>query len=103
SEVAGQRQAREINFQEFGVAAAVRRRMEERVGVMENVFRADCLFEIAAIYRKPLQSEALGQVLNELGIEVCAPAAVRGRGFEEGHQHGASAALPGFFMAAVKI
>src|ERR1051326_2920047 len=77
--------------------------MKDGVSVMEEVFRADRLFEVAAIYWNPLQSEALCNVLNKLGVEVRASPCVRGGRLEKGHEHGATATFLGFCAIAVKV
>jgi hypothetical protein len=45
--LAGERQAREVNLEELGVAAAVRRAVEHGVQVIEHVFRPEGLRPVA--------------------------------------------------------
>ena len=58
--VAGQRQPREIDFEELGVASAIRRRVKHRVSVVEDVFGADGLAQVATAIWDESKCEALG-------------------------------------------
>ncbi len=44
--VAGERQAREVDFEKFGVAAAVGGAVEDGVGIVKHVFRAPDVLHI---------------------------------------------------------
>ena len=59
--------------------------------------------KVAAIHREPFQAEPLGHVCDELGIEVCAPPAIRSSRFKKRHEHRAAATLAGLFTVAVPI
>ena len=83
SHVGRQRQAREVDLEELGVARAIRRRMKHRVGVVEDVFRADALAQVAMPLRQEPQTERRRDGIDESGGEV-GGAAVVARGEVKG-------------------
>ena len=69
-----QRQAREIQLEELRVALPVARRVENGIGVIENVFRPEGLLQIAAPVGNELKTERLRELLHKLRRQVRAPA-----------------------------
>jgi hypothetical protein len=68
--VGGEGQAGKINFEEFGVAGAVGRRVEDGVGVIEDVFGTEGGFEIALTVGDELEPQFLAELGDEFGGEV---------------------------------
>ena len=68
--VGGEGQAREVDFEEFGVARAVGGRVEDGVHVVEDVFWAKGLLEVAFAVGDELHLEFFGDVGDEGWREV---------------------------------
>ena len=66
----GEGQAREVYFEEFGVAAAVFGAVEDGVEVVEHVFRAEGGGQVAFAVGQVAEAESLGERLHEGGREV---------------------------------
>src|SRR4030042_2082521 len=75
--VRGERQTGEIRLEELSVAAAVGGRMEDSVGIIEDILGAEVGIEVACAILNKVQSQPFRDVIDELPAQVGATASLK--------------------------
>ena len=71
--IRSERDAGEITLEEFRVAGPVGGGVEDRVNVIENVFRSEGLFQVALAIRDEGKPERFSMSCNESGLRLGLP------------------------------